>query len=129
MTVDTPAWVRDAVFYQIFPDRFADGNPANNGADTIRWGGPPSSSKRMGGDLKGISTHLPYLRDLGVNALYLTPVFTARSSHGYDTTDYHQIDPHFGAAADLEFEEAARFVGSLLGQKLVVPGNHDIPVP
>jgi cyclomaltodextrinase len=97
-----PDWVHDAVFYQIFPDRFADGNPANNGTDTIRWGGPASSSKRMGGDLKGINSHLPYLQELGVNALYLTPIFTARSSHGYDTTDYHQIDPHFGTLADLK---------------------------
>ncbi len=97
-----PDWVHDAVFYQIFPDRFADGDPANNGPDAIRWGGPPSSSKRMGGDLKGITAHLPYLRDLGVNALYLTPIFTARSSHGYDTTDYHQVDPHFGTTTDLK---------------------------
>ncbi len=97
-----PDWVHDAVFYQIFPDRFADGDPTNNGTDTIPWGGPPSSSKRMGGDLKGITAHLSYLRDLGVNALYLTPIFTARSSHGYDTTDYHQIDPHFGTTADLK---------------------------
>jgi cyclomaltodextrinase len=96
-----PDWVHDAVFYQIFPDRFADGDPSNDGIDTIPWGGPPSSSKRMGGDLKGITAHLPYLEDLGVNALYLTPIFTARSSHGYDTTDYHQIDPHFGTTADL----------------------------
>ena len=97
-----PDWVHDAVFYQIFPDRFADGEPSNNGSDTIRWGGPPSSSKRMGGDLKGITAHLPYLQDLGVNALYLTPIFTARSSHGYDTTDYHQVDPHFGTTTDLK---------------------------
>ena len=97
-----PDWVHDAVFYQIFPDRFADGDPSNNGTDTIRWGGPPSSSKRMGGDLKGIAAHLPYLQDLGINALYLTPIFTARSSHGYDTTDYHRIDPHFGTTADLK---------------------------
>jgi cyclomaltodextrinase len=97
-----PDWVHDAVFYQIFPDRFADGDPANNGSDTVRWGGPPSSSKRMGGDLKGIRAHLPYLQSLGINALYLTPIFTARSSHGYDTTDYHQIDPHFGSTADLK---------------------------
>ncbi|MCW3054365.1 MAG: alpha-glycosidase [Chthonomonadales bacterium] len=96
-----PDWVHDAVFYQIFPDRFADGDPSNNGTDPIPWGGAPSSSKRMGGDLKGIKAHLPYLQDLGVNALYLTPIFTARSSHGYDTTDYHQIDPHFGTNADL----------------------------
>ena len=96
-----PDWVHDAVFYQIFPDRFADGDPSNNGADTIPWGGAPSSSKRMGGDLKGITSHIPYLQDLGINALYLTPIFTARSSHGYDTTDYHRIDPHFGTTADL----------------------------
>lgn len=97
-----PDWVHDAVFYQIFPDRFADGDPANNGPDALRWGDKPSSSKWMGGDLKGITAHLPYLRELGVNSLYLLPIFKARSSHGYDTTDYHQIDPHLGTTADLQ---------------------------
>ncbi len=99
---EVPDWVHDAVFYQIFPDRFADGDKTNNPPDALPWGGPPSSSKRMGGDIKGILAHLPYLQDLGINALYLTPIFTARSSHGYDTSDYHQIDPHFGTTADLK---------------------------
>ncbi|HLK55285.1 MAG TPA: alpha amylase N-terminal ig-like domain-containing protein [Chthonomonadaceae bacterium] len=99
---EIPIWARDAVFYQIFPDRFADGDPANNGSDTIPWGGPASSSKYMGGDLAGILQHTDYLRDLGINALYLNPIFTARSSHGYDTTDYHEIDPHFGTAQTLQ---------------------------
>ncbi len=91
-----PDWARDAVFYQIFPDRFANGDPTNDGSNPIPWGGPPDSSRYMGGDLKGVLQHFDYLRDLGVNALYFNPLFAARSSHGYDTTDYHRVDPHYG---------------------------------
>ena len=98
---EIPDWARDAVFYQIFPDRFADGDPSNNGSDTIPWGGPASSAKYMGGDLAGITQHAEYLRDLGINAFYLNPIFTARSSHGYDTTDYHEINPRFGTTQSL----------------------------
>src|SRR5207245_366156 len=90
---EAPDWVRDAVFYQIFPDRFANGDPANDPSDIQPWGAKPTWFNWMGGDLAGITAHLDYLRDLGVNALYLNPIFSARSNHGYDTTDYLRVDP------------------------------------
>lgn len=111
-----PAWVRDAVFYQIFPDRFADGDPTNNVRDgeylcygrpvvARRWGELPLRSQGgrefFGGDLQGIAQRLDYLEDLGVTALYLTPIFTSPSSHKYDVADYEQVDPHFGGDAAL----------------------------
>jgi alpha-glucosidase len=112
-----PAWVRNSVFYQIFPDRFADGDPANNVRDgeyeyhgararARRWGEPPSHGpgamvEFFGGDLPGIVRRLDYLVDLGVNALYLNPVFTAYSNHRYDVVDYAQVDPHLGGNAAL----------------------------
>ena len=114
---DAPAWVRDSVFYQIFPDRFEDGDPASNVRDgeydyhglrprARRWGEPPSHGRGAmvefyGGDLPGIVRRLDYLEDLGVNALYLNPIFTAFSNHRYDVADYEQVDPHLGGNAAL----------------------------
>jgi len=111
-----PAWVRDAVFYQIFPDRFADGDPTNNvvdGAYLYRgrpvvarpWGATPrreyAAIEFFGGDLQGITQRLDYLADLGVNALYLNPIFEAPSNHKYDVADYEHVDPHLGGDAGL----------------------------
>ncbi len=95
-TLHVPDWPHDAVFYQIFPERFANGDPTNDGPDVQPWGTKPTFDNRMGGDLAGVRQHLDYLRDLGVNALYFNPIFTARSNHGYDTTDYLKVDPRFG---------------------------------
>ena len=109
----SPTWVHDTVFYQIFPDRFADGDPSNNVRDheyecygkpvvARPWGEIPRSIREagavefFGGDLWGIIQHLDYLQDLGINALYLTPVFTSPSNHKYDTVDYRHVDAHFG---------------------------------
>ena len=109
----SPTWVHDTVFYQIFPDRFADGDPSNNVRDheyecygkpvvARPWGEIPRSIREagavefFGGDLWGIIQHLGYLQDLGINALYLTPVFTSPSNHKYDTVDYRHVDAHFG---------------------------------
>ncbi|HEY3310720.1 MAG TPA: glycoside hydrolase family 13 protein [Anaerolineales bacterium] len=94
--LDSPEWVKDSIFYQIFPERFANGNPENDPAWVMPWGTPPTPQNFMGGDLQGILDHLPYLRDLGINAIYLTPVFAARSNHKYDTSDYLLVDPAFG---------------------------------
>jgi cyclomaltodextrinase / maltogenic alpha-amylase / neopullulanase len=91
-----PAWVQDAVFYQIFPERFANGDPANDPAGTEPWGGTPTPGNYFGGDLRGIIGHLDYIAALGVNALYLNPIFTSPTNHKYQTTDYRSIDPHFG---------------------------------
>jgi cyclomaltodextrinase / maltogenic alpha-amylase / neopullulanase len=91
-----PAWVKDAVFYQIFPERFANGDSANDPDGAESWGGRPTSHNFFGGDLQGVIDHLGYLDDLGVSALYLNPIFEATTNHKYNTTDYMRIDPHFG---------------------------------
>lgn len=92
-----PEWVADAVFYQIFVDRFANGDRSTDLPGNVAWSSAPTRDNTFGGDLQGILDHLPYLQDLGVNALYLTPVFRARSNHKYDTCDYLQVDPAFGS--------------------------------
>ncbi len=91
-----PAWVSKSVFYQIFPERFCNGDPTNDPQSVSGWGGKPGLDTFFGGDLKGILEKLPYLSDLGVNAIYLTPIFAARSNHKYDASDYMKIDPAFG---------------------------------
>lgn len=91
-----PSWVNGAVFYQIFPERFCNGDPSLSPENTVEWGEKPTPWNYFGGDLQGIIQKLPYLEELGVNALYLTPVFEALSNHKYDTVDYTRIDPHFG---------------------------------
>jgi cyclomaltodextrinase len=89
-------WVKDAIFYQIFPDRFHNGNPANDPPGTEPWGNPPTRTNFFGGDLQGILDKLPYLQTLGINAIYLNPIFAAQTNHKYDTMDYLTIDPAFG---------------------------------
>jgi neopullulanase len=96
VSVDTPAWVRDAVFYQIFPDRFASSERVPKPGPLEPWDAPPTNHGFKGGDLLGIVDHLPYLEDLGVNALYLTPIFQSASNHRYHTYDYFQVDPLLG---------------------------------
>jgi glycosidase len=98
-TFTTPNWVKHAVFYQIFPERFANGDPARSPENVLPWGTLPTAKSFMGGDLRGIITHLDYLADLGVTALYLNPIFHATSNHKFDTYDYFRIDPHFGDMA------------------------------
>ncbi|NLG83045.1 MAG: alpha-glycosidase [Firmicutes bacterium] len=93
---EPPAWAREAVVYQIFPDRFANGDPKNDPPGTRPWGERPTSRSFFGGDLQGIIDHLDYLGELGINCLYLTPIFRAPSNHKYDTEDYLEIDPAFG---------------------------------
>lgn len=91
-----PEWVQRAVFYQIFPDRFARGTANHDPASLQHWGGEPTYTDRQGGDLTGVIEHFDYLEDLGINALYFNPIFASGSNHGYDTTDYYKVDPHFG---------------------------------
>lgn len=97
-----PTWVPDAVFYQIFPDRFFNGDPANDPTNLQPWGAEPTNRGFQGGDLKGIRVKLNYLTDLGVNALYLNPIFSSTANHRYHTTDYYQIDPTLGTMQDFE---------------------------
>lgn len=91
-----PDWAKSAVFYQIMPDRFANGDSSNDPEGTQEWGGKPTTDSFFGGDLQGIIDHLDYLTDLGITAIYLTPIFEAPSNHKYDTTDYMKVDAHFG---------------------------------
>lgn len=96
-----PDWVRHTVWYQVYPDRFCRGGSGRPGALPWRHG-PVTNAERFGGDLAGIAQKLPYLAGLGVNGLYLNPIFAARSFHKYDTTDYTRVDPDFGTEADLQ---------------------------
>ncbi len=94
--IQVPAWVRDAIFYEIFPERFANGDPANSHPKARDWPGKPEWFNFWGGDLAGIQQHLPYLQELGINALWLTPIFESASNHKYDINNYTKIDPFFG---------------------------------
>lgn len=95
-----PEWARERVFYQIFPDRFFNGDPANDPPGTVPWDSLPTRDNFFGGDLTGIRAKLDYLERLGIGALYLTPFFRARTNHRYDTSDYLQIDPAAGRLDD-----------------------------
>lgn len=99
MTNARPNWVPDTVFYQIFPDRFCNGDPSNDPAGSEPWGSTPTRENFMGGDLAGITKGLPYLQELGITGLYLTPIFEADTNHRYDTRDYLKIDPALGNEA------------------------------
>jgi glycosidase len=125
-TFDTPDWAMHAVWYQIFPERFRNGDTSNDPNDhdyehvvpwTANWwktapGEPPGDEnfykgqgnvwkRRYGGDVQGLSESLPYLQKLGINAIYLNPVFEADSMHKYDTSDYRHIDDNFGFKGDI----------------------------
>ncbi|MFC4777449.1 glycoside hydrolase family 13 protein [Paenibacillus sp. GCM10023252] len=93
-----PDWVKDAVVYQIFPDRFSNGDTSNDQPHTEAWTAEarPTADSFFGGDLRGIINKLPYLKELGVNLIYTTPIFLSHSNHKYDTVDYYQLDPSFG---------------------------------
>lgn len=106
----TPSWVHDTVFYQIFPERFCNGDPANDPPGVVPWGSRPTIDNFMGGDLEGVLQRFDYLEDLGVGAIYFNPIFTARSNHKYDHGDYLTVDPHFGTNELLKqlVEEAHR---------------------
>lgn len=98
---ETPEWVKGAVIYQIFPERFCNGDASNNPAGAEPWGSMPTRTNFMGGDLAGITARLDYLAALHVDILYLTPIFKAPSNHKYDTEDYFAVDPAFGTLEDL----------------------------
>jgi cyclomaltodextrinase / maltogenic alpha-amylase / neopullulanase len=98
---DTPAWVRDAVFYQVFPDRFAASDRVPKPGPLEPWNDPPTNHGFKGGDLLGVVEHLDHIASLGVNALYLTPVFQSASNHRYHTYDYMTVDPLLGGNAAL----------------------------
>ncbi|MEP0923349.1 glycoside hydrolase family 13 protein [Leptolyngbya sp. ST-U4] len=125
--VKTPDWVKHAVFYQIFPDRFARGaRPDNPDLVDIQfegWESPPSLQGYKGGNLWGVTNQLDYLQGLGVTAIYFTPIFQSASNHRYHTHDYYQVDPILGGnPAFFQMLEAAHNRGI----KVVLDGvfNH-----
>ncbi|MEN1989789.1 alpha-glycosidase [Paenibacillus hubeiensis] len=99
---EPPDWVKDAVFYQIFPERFANGDPSRNPKDIEPWGSEPTPFNFFGGDLQGVMDHLDYLSELGITAIYFTPIFQATTNHKYDTEDYLKVDRHFGDAETIK---------------------------
>jgi cyclomaltodextrinase len=101
MTVVTPAWVKDAVFYQVFPDRFARSGRVDAPGELEAWDAPPTHNGFKGGDLYGVADRLDYLADLGITAIYLNPVFSSASNHRYHTYDYFDVDPLLGGYAAL----------------------------
>ena len=94
--LDRPDWLDEAVVYQIFPERFNNGNSDLDPANLKNWGDLPKRDSFFGGDLQGIYDKLDYLKDLGVNTIYLTPIFESLSNHKYNIDDYLKIDEHFG---------------------------------
>ncbi|WP_057912460.1 glycoside hydrolase family 13 protein [Peribacillus muralis] len=98
-----PDWVKDTIWYQIFPERFANGNRDNDPEGAKPWGSEePTVDNFFGGDFEGIIEHLDYLENLGINGVYFTPIFEAHSNHKYDTIDYRKIDPQFGTKETLK---------------------------
>ncbi len=119
----TPAWVKDAVFYQIFPDRFASSARVPKPGPMEPWDSPPTIHGFKGGDLLGIVEHLDHIQALGANAIYLNPIFQSASNHRYHTYDYRKVDPLLGgddALRELLDEAHAR------GMRVVLDGvfNH-----
>lgn len=106
-------WMKQAVFYQIFVDRFRMGNKEKDTSYiNCRWGDIPTPKTFAGGDIRGITEKLDYIKELGCNAVYLTPVFTSVSNHKYDISDYYRVDPQFGTNEDLkELVDAAHTRG------------------
>ena len=120
---ETPEWVRDAVFYQIFPDRFAHSDRIAKPSNLESWHSPPTVHGFKGGDLLGVLEHLDYLQDLGVTAIYFNPIFQSVANHRYHTHDYYAIDPILGGDQALRvlLDEAHR-----RGMRIVLDGvfNH-----
>lgn len=94
-----PDWVKDAIFYEIFPDRFAKSERVDKPHNLEPWESPPTSHGFKGGDLLGVVEHLDYLSGLGINAIYLTPIFESTANHRYHTFDYYKVDPILGGDA------------------------------
>lgn len=118
-----PAWAANKVVYQVFPSRFAASRPV---PDKIWYQAPIGPAAQLYGDLPGLTARLDYLKELGVDVLYMTPVFKANTQHKYDTVDYYQIDPAFGSNADLC---ALVQKAHALGLRVVLDGvfNHTSP--
>jgi cyclomaltodextrinase len=99
VSIVTPEWVRDAVFYQVFPDRFAASARVSKPGPLEPWDAPPTETGFKGGDLLGVAEHLDHLVALGVTAIYFNPIFASASNHRYHTYDYLAVDPLLGGDA------------------------------
>jgi glycosidase len=148
-----PDWAPDVVYYYIFPDRFRNGNPANDPKPGVakyhdhtvelhrNWNDKPwvpgtgdgsdahYNNDFFGGDLEGIIQKLDYIKELGANTIYMTPIFKAASNHKYDTADYLQVDPGFGTNADfsrLTAEAAKRGIRVIPDTSLNHTGNDSV---
>jgi neopullulanase len=97
-----PKWVADAVFYQIFPDRFARSGRVEQPGNLEPWDAPPTHHGYKGGDLIGIAERLDWVQDLGANAIYLNPIFRSGSNHRYHTHDYFVVDPLLGGSGGFD---------------------------
>lgn len=97
--VSVPDWTQGCVYYQIFPERYDPGG--TDGALPAGWHAEPTRDNYLGGTLRGIIERIPYLYDLGVECLYLTPVFAGDFNHKYATVDYFSVDPQFGSEQGL----------------------------
>ncbi|MBN1248041.1 MAG: alpha-amylase [Anaerolineae bacterium] len=96
MPTTTPDWVKDAIFYQIFPDRFATSERVTKPTNLEPWDSPPTHRGFKGGDFVGIQEHLDYLTELGITAIYFNPIFQSAANHRYHTYDYYEVDPILG---------------------------------
>jgi len=91
-----PDWVYGSVMYQVFPERFANGRSEINPENTVEWGSVPTRLDFQGGDLYGVIDKLDHIESLGVNILYLNPIFLSGSTHKYDSWDHFKVDPTLG---------------------------------
>ena len=121
--IDTPDWVQDAIFYQIFPDRFAHSQAVPKPDNLQPWGAPPTRYGFQGGDLIGVVEKLDYLADLGINAIYFNPIFQSASNHRYHTHDYYRVDPILGG--DEAFRQLLK-AAHARGMRVIIDGvfNH-----
>lgn len=115
--VDVPEWAVGSFIYQVFPDRFANGDATNDPEGVDPWAAPPRRDGFQGGDLVGVIHHLDHLERLGVDVLYLNPVVVSPSNHRYDAADFHHVDPMLGGD---EAFDALREATAARGMRLVV---------
>ena len=118
-----PTWTKDAIFYQIFPDRFCRSAKYKAVGKFVDWDTLPTRENMFGGNLAGIIDKLDYVASLGVNAIYLCPIFKSNSNHRYHTVDYFEIDPVLGTLKD--FDKLVKKAHTL-GLRVILDGvfNH-----
>ena len=121
--IQVPAWPETTVQYQIFPDRFDNGDKSNDPKNVVAWNANPTYSNFFGGDLAGVQKRLGYLKELGIGAIYFNPIFQSPSNHGYETIDYQKVEPRFGT--NEEFSKLTRDLKAS-GIKVILDGvfNH-----